>query len=381
MGENMDLQLTIPTSNLGFDYDIELSSWQQKLQAYRVFETKPKELLEGGLGLGFDLITQFKSGVDWLAHIPQLYVAATKAFPEHQYQLLWLAANSEQAAQLLLMRPLLLVLICEHYPIDNQQALMISQLGQRAILHRLGYDNSKAALKFIDKLTLTFERDLELKHVKKQLDGRFCRYKVFNHYSSVNYVSLSLDNRYPFLTGTKFGLAIATENRLTRGQLRSCLADTLALGIELGVNEPAKRVGQLASLNELEALHQQWIDRRNDIRREQTRPVDADKPYPELVPGESNIVAIKNYNELFNEGVTQKHCIAIYHSRIAAGHYCVFSMQQPQRVTIGIKVNKQTGLIELDQIAGLRNALATNETREIVYSWLEKAKKVYKTEQ
>ncbi|MCL1058666.1 PcfJ domain-containing protein [Shewanella gelidimarina] len=276
------------------------------------------------------------------------------------------------------MRPLLLVLICEHYSIDNKQALIISQLGQRDILKHLGYDSGKAALKFIDKLTLTFARDLELKHVKKQLDVRFSRYKVFNHYSTINYVALSLDNRYPFLTGTKLGLAISTANGLTRGPLRACLADTLTLGIELGVNDPAKRVSQLSSLNELEVLHQYWIDRRNGLRREQNRPEDADKPYPQLIAAEPNIVPIEDYDQLFNEGVSQKHCIAIYHSRIAAGNYCVFVMPQPQRVTIGIKIDRQNGRIELDQIAGMRNALATNETREIVYSWLERVKRTLK---
>ena len=46
----MALQLTIPTPNFGFDYDIDLSRWQQKLHAYRVFKTKPKELLKWGTG-------------------------------------------------------------------------------------------------------------------------------------------------------------------------------------------------------------------------------------------------------------------------------------------------------------------------------------------
>jgi hypothetical protein len=36
----MDLQLTIQIFDLGFDYDIELHSWQQKQQAFRVFGTK-----------------------------------------------------------------------------------------------------------------------------------------------------------------------------------------------------------------------------------------------------------------------------------------------------------------------------------------------------
>ncbi|GGP55155.1 hypothetical protein GCM10009347_22410 [Shewanella algicola] len=374
----MDFQLTIQTTHLGFDYDIELHSWHQKLRAYRVFDTKPKELLEGGLGLGLNFITQFVSGDEWLAQIPEQYISITNAFPEHQYQLLWLAANSEQAAQLLLMRPLLLVLICEQYPIDNEKALALSQLGQRDILCELGYDNARAALKFIDKLTLKFDRDIELKFLKKLLDKRMCRYKVFKHHQVINYLTISLDNRYPFLTCTKLGHAIANNKNIKRGPLRACLADTIALGLALGINEPANRIGQLSSFDELERLHQQWIDQRNDIERLEHRPVDADTPYPQLIASEPNFVAIDNYDALIHEGMTQKHCIAVYHNRIVAGHYCAFKMDHPQRVTIGVKVNKRIGMLELDQIKGIRNAIATNETQELVYAWFERVKKIYK---
>ncbi|GAA0782724.1 MULTISPECIES: PcfJ domain-containing protein [Pseudomonadati] len=375
----MDLKLTIQTTHLGFDYDIELHSWHQKLCAYRVFNnTERKELLEGGLGLGLNFITQFALGDEWLAQIPEQYISITNAFPEHQYQLLWLAANSEQAAQLLLMRPLLLVLICEQYPIDNEKALALSLLGQRDILRGLGYDNAKAILKFIDKLTLKFDRDIELKFLKKLLDKRMCRYKVFKHHQVINYLTISLDNRYPFLTCTKLGHAIANDKSIKRGPLRACLADTIALGLALGINEPANRIGQLSSFDELERLHQQWIDLRNDIDRLEHRPVDADAPYPQLIASEPNFVAIDNYDALINEGMTQKHCIAVYHNRIVAGHYCAFKMEHPQRVTIGVKVNKRIGMLELDQIKGIRNAIATNETQELVYAWFERVKKIYK---
>lgn len=373
----MDLQLTIHTTHFGFDYDIELHSWHKKLCAYRVFAAKPKELLEGGLGLGLNFITQFSSGAEWLAQIPKQYLAVTKAFPEHQYQLLWLAANSEQAAQLLLIRPLILVLICEHYPIDNAKALALSHLGQRDILNKLGYDNAKATLKFIDKLSLKFERDIELKYLKKLLDKTMCRYKVFKHHHTINYATISLDNRYPFLTCTKLGHAIANDKNIKRGPLRACLADTIALGLALGINEPAKRIGQLSTLDELERLHQQWIDIRNATRLSESRPVDADTPYPQLISSEPNFVAIDNYDALLREGMDQKHCIAVYHNRIVAGHYCAFKMEHPQRVTIGVKVNKRIGMLELDQISGIRNAMATNETRELVYAWFARVKKTY----
>ncbi|WP_350979119.1 hypothetical protein [Shewanella sp. AC34-MNA-CIBAN-0136] len=170
----------------------------------------------------------------------------------------------------------LLVLICEYYPIDNNNALALSHLGQRDILNELRYENAKAILKFIDKLTLKFERNVELKFLKKLLDKTMCRYKIFKHHQTINYVTISLDNRYPFLTCIKLGHSIANDKNLKRGSLLACLADTIALGLALGINEPAKRIGQLSSRDELERLHQQWIDLRNDTRRVVSRPRPVD---------------------------------------------------------------------------------------------------------
>nr|PMH88905.1 hypothetical protein BCU57_19230 [Shewanella sp. 10N.286.48.B5] len=371
----MNQHIVIPTRSLGFEYDLELHNWHHKLKAFRVFEDKPKEPLDGGLGLSLNLISQCSSDREWQKSIPEQYLTKSAVFPEHQFQMLWLAANAEQAAQLLQTRFLLLVLICEEYPVDNNVALEICKLGQREILDRLGYDNGKGALKFIDKLSLDFERDIELQHVKKQLDVRFSRYKVFKHYPSVNLNALSIDQKYPFLTSTRLGKIIANEDKIKKGSLLAYLADTFTLGVNLGVNDPAKRIGELHSIDALVQLHQLWVDRQNDIRILKKRPEDADISYPKMIAGNEHIVAVNNYDELFEEGVKQKHCIAIYHRRIVLGEYCVFSMLTPQRVTIGIKIlSKKPIIIQLDQIAGLRNALPENKTREIVYKWLEQEK-------
>jgi len=380
MGIQMNQQLVIPTRTFGFEYDLELHNWNSNLNAYRVFNNKSKELIEGGIGLGLNLISQFYADTDWENSIPKEYLKKTAPFVEHQYQMLWLVANSEPAKQLLMSRPLLLVLICEHFAIDNRMALTLSNLGQRDILKSLGYDGSKAALKFIDKLALDFERNIELEHVKKQLDARFCRHKVFKHYSRVNFAALSLDSKFPFLTGSRLG-QYANNCQIRRVSLVRYLSDTLMLGIELGVNDPTARVRELASLEELQELHHLWIEQRNNIRaerREKVRPDNADLPYPELIPGNEYIVPIKNYDELINEGKSQKHCIAVYHHRIVGGHYCAFTMIKPERVTIGVSVykkDKHKHVIQLDQIAGKCNALPTNETRELVYKWLEAIKK------
>ncbi len=47
--------LTIPTTDLGFDYDLEFETWNQKLQGYRTIG-QWRFPLDGGIGLGFNYL-------------------------------------------------------------------------------------------------------------------------------------------------------------------------------------------------------------------------------------------------------------------------------------------------------------------------------------
>ena len=367
--------LSIPMRELGFDYDVQLHCWDNGLAGFRTFNHQSNEQLEGGLGLGLDLVTQSEAGRAWLATIPQHLLKITQPFAEHQYQMLWLAANCEPALQILLSRPVLLLLICEQCSVDNQQALEFCLLGQRQILTALAYHSSKAALKFIDKLTLTYEREADLLHVKRQLDVRFEHFSRFKHYQQINLTALSVDHMYPFFTGTPLGLDLAFNQQQGRSKLMAYLNDTLHLGVALGVLDPLQRVSQLSSIDDLRQLHDRWMLERNDISVVNARPQNADIAYPQLLKANSQIMAISRYDELVVEGQEQGHCIAIYHQSIANGHYCAFKMAKPERMTIGIKITKTEPLMcEIDQIRGASNAMPSEQTREIVYQWFEQTK-------
>jgi hypothetical protein len=371
----MTAALTIPMRDLGFDYDVELHGWHDGLAGFRTFNHQSNEQLEGGLGLGLDLVTQTEAGQAWLTSIPAPLLDITAPFAEHQYQMLWLAANCEPALQILLSRPVLLLLICEQCCVDNQQALAFCLLGQRQILSALGYHSSKAALKFIDKLTLTYQREADLLHVKRQLDVRFCHFSRFKHYQQINLNALSVDHMYPFFTGTPLGLDLAFNQQQGRSQLMAYLNDTLHMGITLGIFDPLQRVSQLSSISDLRQLHDRWVVERNEMELVKTRPQNADFAYPQLLTANGQIKPISHYDELVAEGREQGHCIAIYHQSIANGHYCAFKMAKPERMTIGIKITKTQPLMcEIDQIRGASNSMPSEQTREIVYQWFEQTK-------
>ncbi|HDM8197690.1 TPA: PcfJ domain-containing protein [Vibrio harveyi] len=367
--------ITLPTTMLGFNYDIELEHWQANLHGYRVFSDGRRVSLDGGLGISLNLLFGESQFETWLDGIPQHYLTASSTFAEYQYQMLWLAANCYEAAQLLESRPILLALICAKCSVDNDAAIKLVKLGQRDILAQLGLDSSKAALNFIDKLALDFEYSSELKHVLKQLDANFSRFKVFSHYKVVNYSALLLDHSHPFLTGTNLGRSIAEQHQSVYRNMMAYMSDTLRLGNAIGINDPVRHVERLGSVEGLIELHDSWVVRQIDLRFEAMRPERTEVPYPKCLANGYGISQIADFEDLCAEAKEQLHCIAVYHNRIAVGHYAAFRMRSPECMTIGISINpKKAYPYEIQQIAGYKNAIPSEETRRVVHEWFDACK-------
>ncbi|WP_080951962.1 PcfJ domain-containing protein [Aliivibrio fischeri] len=363
--------VTIPTTSIGYRFDIQINQWSDGFGAFRCYANGNKELIEGGIGIGLDFVQGGVEKEEWLSIIPSDLLEQTLVFPEHQYQMLWLAANSKNAADILSLRPLIIAMLCERYSADNTVALELAEQGQRQILARLGFASSRAALKFIDKLELTYERVSEIHHVMKMLDVRTSHFKRFSHYTKVNFPSLSLDNTHPFLTGTHLGRSIGEMDNTARLKLTLCIEDTLMLGQALGVQDPMANIVSLKNYDALVQLHDEWVRRRNQLHTEQMKPVDTDVPYKAHLGETDSITQIVDYFDLCKEGDEMRHCISVYHNRIAHGRYVVFRLTHPERMTVGLTINPAKKFpYEVDQIAGVRNKLPSDETREVVYEWL-----------
>ncbi|MFZ3408476.1 PcfJ domain-containing protein [Vibrio chagasii] len=373
----MTALLTIPTRTLGFDYDIEIRDWSQKLVGFHVFEDGRRPL-DGGIGLSLNLIEQFDVNGRWLETLPARYREITDNFPEYQYQMLWLTANTYEAAQLLELRPVILALICMKYSVDNQKALELSRLGQKKILAKLGLDSSKATLKFIDKLELHYNVGDELDHIVRILEPLQRRVLKFKHYSKVGYTALRLDQVHPFLTGSRLGIAMVEEGRLNSPSKMAMFQDAILLGQDLEIDDPLRSITSQNSFAMFEQLHDRWTEQRQMRRLEGNRPMDMDIPYPVPLLGNDNIHPIMDYFDLEKEGIEQKHCIGVYHNRIMSDRYVVFRMMKPQRLTIGLRrVPSKAFPFEIDQICGKRNAPPTEAARQVIHDWLEASKQTY----
>ncbi|GAM73624.1 hypothetical protein JCM19241_3079 [Vibrio ishigakensis] len=368
----------VPIANLGFGYDLEFNGWDKGLDGFRLLNDGKRERLEGGLGFGLNMLLSFEGSYDWKSQIPKPIYDATSKYPEYQYQMLWLASNYTQARDLLSSRPMLLALICMNHSVDNALASELVQMGQREILKRLGLDGSKACLRFLDKVERSERLSTALRLVRSLLCRNERRYQRFNHYQEISYSSVILDHTFPFLTGTRLGFALANEGTRRGYSMSSYISDTLRLGEHIGIADPISVLERIPSIEALRELHDRWSDRRMEMQFPLQKPKDTDKPYPRLFESTDGINQILNYEQLSEEAKVQRHCISIYHNRIVNGHYSAYRLLSPERMTIGIRhVSSKRFPYEIDQIAGKRNALPSEESRRVVQLWFEKNRSAY----
>jgi hypothetical protein len=376
----MENALVISNADIGLGFDLVLGTWNNRLDCFRQYEHNVRETLEGGLGFSLSYIEHMKGGGDWLASIPNEYLAVTQPYQEYQFQMLWLLANSEEAVDIVRSRPILLAMLCKAYPLNNNKALEALKGGQRHILKHIGLNASKGALRFLGKLEPDAQTTNGLNYVIQKLEPTFSRFMAFKHYKRVNLSSLSLDHSYPFITGTTLGLALAHEQDGVRQRLAFYLRDTLELGQAIGIADPARSVVARKSLDSLRELHDEWAVRRIDQDLVASTPEDANLPYPLLFKETENIKQITHYEMLCDEAREQQHCVAIYHSRIVRGRYAVFRMLEPERMTIGVAISPGVDChFRLEQISGYKNQLPEEETRALVYQWFEECKSALKS--
>lgn len=131
-------------------------------------------------------------------------------------------------------------------------------------------------------------------------------------------------------------------------------------------NGSTKQTIRCKRLNDLEVLHQRLIELQwgADAKDEQS----ATYPLPPIL-GTKTIKPIESFHELKKEGMEQQNCVGSYDQRISIGSYYVYKMLQPQRATIGLKIDMD-GNISCDDIKLKYNDEASDEVYHIVESWL-----------
>ena len=93
-------------------------------------------------------------------------------------------------------------------------------------------------------------------------------------------------------------------------------------------------------------------------------------PFPKPpISGTELIQHVGSYNQLLTEGRNQQNCVVSYYKRIIAGQYAVYRMLEPERATIGIRMDNNH-CYSLDQVRLYRNQAPSAETLELIQQWL-----------
>ena len=361
-----------------FPFVLEFFDWHDELAMYRAYSDGHRERLEGSCSFYIEHIESLDGGKAWIESIPVGLVNKARAYADLGVYMLKMAAMSNKARHLLSQRPILLYLVCERYPLDHEQVLTLCELGQRKILAHLGLASCRSALHFIDRIHSDFSTRSVVIVIHRLLDPETMMFKLFRHYKAITTLTLQIYLQWPTLTGTKLGFYLEKASLRERLRINQILSDVFRLGYRVLDVDSVRRIHAVTSYNELKQLHDRWVIAQHTIKF--VPDPSCDKNYDIPFEGNNNIVPIRNYQQLEQEGIDQDHYVAIYHNRIIKGEYLVYKMQMPERVTIGLKrhylVNgRASEVYTVDQIQARNNRLPSYETLETVYRWLDSVRK------
>lgn len=129
---------------------------------------------------------------DFVAAIPEDLASAAAPFGECALRLLSLARQEPACAELLLCRPVLLLLAVLHWPHDNRPIVMNSRRGQRALLQAMGLPPRRSLLRFLDRLRLDLGSDWQREYLSRLLYDDPAAYQQLSHVSEVHPAQLFL---------------------------------------------------------------------------------------------------------------------------------------------------------------------------------------------
>ena len=155
------------------------------------------------------------------------------------------------------------------------------------------------------------------------------------------------------------------------GEWRGLMVDVHRMMLRLPDAPPP---GPLRSLAAYRRYHDALACQYNERVADETQDsVDDGSPLPPPpFPGTSEIIPLSTPQEVRQEGVEQKSCVASYMDKVRRGHTFIYRVLAPQRATAEI-AEQQPGRWRLVHLAGFKNRPVSMATREAVESWLAAA--------
>jgi hypothetical protein len=242
-----------------------------------------------------------------------------------------------------------------------------------------------AAVRLLEKVVPELQSDREIKMMTRAVaDADLV--ELFRHFKRVSLNTLHAAISYPALRRRRFFVdalahdaAAFEEEGASSSILEACAlyADALRTAHQLRIPQfEAKRtIDGARTVARLRAQHDQWSDELTArVRREFRTKAHQKAParFPAApVPDAENIVAIRTFEELVEEGTAMRHCAVTYVDECAAGRSFLYRVLAPTRATLELRMNGSTLCVA--QLRGVRNARVPDDTWEEVGRWLTRS--------
>ena len=318
----------------------------------------------------FEVLSQREDCSDWYLAIPEPVRICIIKYRHIDFAILYMTSHYRYAYELFTSHPALFWLVmCEAKKNKWSEDKLVNVIGlpRKNIMGECGLPATQAAVKLLSKFNFERYDITALALIKSVLNLE--SYKKINHHHTINLMLAKLMVRHPVLVRPTFIHELKDDE--WNSHLSNTLSDVFRLAEQLEMRNVIEDIAGCASNRELIELHDHLTRLLNQrlAKHAYLKKYNVDYPEPPIV-GNDNIIPIVNGEELLQEGVDQKNCVASYHDDISTGHYFVYKVLSPERATLGLKlVSGQKPMLE--QLYLKRNEEVSDKTRRAIIIWLK----------
>lgn len=297
--------------------------------------------------------------------------------------------ESAEAAQLERSSPVLFVLALAYARERKLTRPFLKKLlvqRRREILFRLRLPSEEWVVRQISKIAIHQISEAGVKLLKKCLRNRVFleRLKLFDTLPFV--FAEALLKHGTFLTSLMVRSEIASSGKdpARQSQVLTRIFEWLlvsrevaVLGKKLGISGVEMKLQNLVSGEKLIQLRDEWkklSEEENPFlqagkNRAQAIRRTAEIPFPEpLLPGKGGIRAIRNPDELLEEGQEMRHCVGTYASRIYKRECDIYGASfDGERATLEVRLRR--GRPVLGEVKSFQNKPVSSALRRRVEEW------------
>jgi hypothetical protein len=332
-------------------------------------ETTPHTHFLDDPGLPFSLIYNTSKTCPWINEIPEPLVETLldyeKTYQVSIYPLLYLLSHYQSAIDLFTSNPVLITLII-HCAQKHKwtEAYVIDLLLEKRthILAACGLRGQKSTLKTLNKLSLGAFSHQTYRVIQEIL--ALPNSHKLNHLRYIDIKLFWLLSQYPELVSSR--LLQSYQEDWSIKKFKQLYADTLRMAVQIN----RQTLINCRTLDELEKIHDRYIVQTN--RRKKI--INVDYPAPPIT-GCEYIIPITNSNELFEEGLIQRHCVASYHRDVFEGKSYIYKILAPERATLEVRI-QTNGDYWVSQLKLSGNRDPSEESIETIYQWMNEGKQM-----